>query len=155
MGGGRSSVRLAGRRDAGWLSPGGLAQDWLWEEVWYGDVGAWVCVVNSSRALECVRERRGEREQSRAGRLAGSGWFGSRSSVKQAPPSRKEAKNSALPLSHAFAPKRPARNPREQGLGADAYIISPLPYAQAREAPVCSILPSLQIMPSRLSRYKC
>ena len=37
------------------------------------------CVVNSSRALECVRERRGEREQ------AGSGWFGSRSSVKQAP----------------------------------------------------------------------
>jgi hypothetical protein len=56
------------------------------------------CVVNSSRALECVRERRrGEREQQQAG----SGWFGSRSSVKQAPPSRKEAKNSALPLSHA------------------------------------------------------
>lgn len=29
---------------------------------------AWVrgCVVNSSRALECVRERRGERESSRA-----------------------------------------------------------------------------------------
>ena len=127
MGGGRSSVRLAGRRDAGWLSPGGLAQDWLWEEVWYGDVGAWVCVVNSSRALECVRERRGEREQSSSSRLAVDGLGQDQASSKR----RRLAKKLRIAhfRFHTLRDQRPARNPREQGLGASEYIIWPLPYA--------------------------
>ena len=74
---------MAGMRAGGGeVSPGGLAQEsFERERCGMESVREWV--VNSSRALECVRERRGEREQ------AGSGWFGSRScklsSVKQAP----------------------------------------------------------------------